>query len=193
MEKTLGEVDRTGTVQPPDPPSLAADTMSAAESLYVEHGPLMRRVAFRRFKVPYAIADELVQDVFVNYLVSQSKVHTNVRSYLIASIANACRNYWRAQQSAGKVFEDGDTDAAVSLERDIFEGLATQLAVASTLAKLPARCREALRRYYLHEEDTTSIAAAMDTSSANVNYLMHKCRKRAREIYETMTRVADHG
>jgi RNA polymerase sigma factor (sigma-70 family) len=192
MVKMASEVDRTVPMRPPDPPSPAADAVPA-ETLYVDYGPLMRRVATRRFNVPYAIADELVQDVFVNYLLSQSKVHTNVRAYLIASIANACRNYWRAQQSAGKVFEEGDTHAAVSLDRDIFEGLATQLAVASTLAKLPARCREALRRYYLHEEDTTSIAAAMATSSANVNYLMHKCRKRAREIYETMTRVSDHG
>jgi RNA polymerase sigma factor (sigma-70 family) len=188
VEKSFGEVDRTVTEWPPDS-APASETVSEAERLYVEHGPLMRRVAIRRFNVPYAIADELVQDVFVNYLLSQSKVHTNVRAYLIASICNACRNYWRAEHSAGRVFEEGDTYGAVSRDRDIFDGLATHLAVASTLAKLPPRCREALRRYYLRDEETSSIAAAMDTSAANVNYLMHKCRKHAREIYEAMTRV----
>lgn len=125
----------------------------------------MRRVAIHRFRVPRGVADELVQDVFVNYLLSPTRVHTNLRAYLIGGISNACRNYWRSRQSEGRVFIVAEQADAASRERDIFVGLATNLTVASTLAKLSPRCREALRRYYLSDEDTPSIAAAMNTSS----------------------------
>jgi RNA polymerase sigma factor (sigma-70 family) len=190
MEKSAdSEPDRDTAPGMPAGGAAPSAGEGTAERLFLEHGPRMRRVAIRRFNVPCSVADELLQDVFVNYLLSQSKVHTNVQGYLIGAISNACRNYWRAQRSEGRVFEEGDLDGAVSPDRDIFGGLATNLAVASTLARLPSRCREALRRYYLRDEDTATIARAMDTTSGNVNYLMHKCRKRAREIYETMTRM----
>lgn len=163
----------------------ASDYRMTAERVYLEAGPLMRRYAIRRFRVPAAVADELVQDVFVRYLLSPGRVRTNLRGYLIGSISNACRNYWRAQCSEDRAVTKRTTcDSTV--DRAFDARLVTQLLVVATLAKLPPRCREALRRYYLRDEDTPTIAQAMNTTCGNVNYLMHKCRKHAREVYESM-------
>lgn len=52
--------------------------------------------------------------------------------------------------------------AEVLSDEDLFEGVSLNLVVASTLAKLSSRCREALKRYYLDGEDTPTVAAALD-------------------------------
>jgi RNA polymerase sigma factor (sigma-70 family) len=72
---------------------------------------------------------------------------------------------------------------------DFSERLSLNMVVAAVLAKLGTRCKEALRRYYLEGEDTEEIARALDTTPANVNYIMFNCRKHAREIYESITQV----
>jgi RNA polymerase sigma factor (sigma-70 family) len=160
----------------------------AIDDVYLQHASLLRRVAIRKFNVPPADAENLVHDVFINYLVSTRVVRGDLRSYLVGAICNASRNYWRSRRSEGRVFADDEASSADVLSEDIFNGLARSLIVASTLARLGERCREALRRYYLDGEDTGTVAAAMNTSPSNVNYMMHVCRKRAREVYETMAR-----
>ena len=157
--------------------------------MYLEHAPVLRRVAIRKFGVPPADADALVHDVFVNCLVAARPVTTELRAYLIAAICNASRNYWRSQRSRARVFADAPLRVEEVATENTFDGLATNLTVASTLAELDSRCRETLRRYYLDGEDTATIAAAMDTTPANVNYRMHVCRKRARSIYERLSKA----
>lgn len=169
----------------------APGTAAAAGRLYLEYAPLLRRVAVRKFAIPPAEAEALVHDVFINYLVTPRRVtDRHLRAYLVASICNASRNYWRSRHTEARVFAPGacDVSRAASLD-DLAEGLARNLTVASTLAKLGARCRELLSRYYLRGETTPAVAAAMNTTASNVNYLMHVCRKRARAIYEQITRV----
>ncbi len=168
----------------------ASPAAAAAGELYLEHAALVRRVAVRKFNVPPAEAEALVHDVFINYLVMPRQVaEEHLRAYLVASICNASRNYWRARRTEARVFaDDADVTRAPSRD-DLVEGLARNLTVASTLAKLGARCRELLKRYYLRGEATPAVAAAMKTTASNVNYLMHVCRKRARAIYEEITRV----
>ena len=148
-------------------------------------------MAVRKFSVPQVEAEALVHDVFINYLVTPRKVADgHLRSYLVASICNASRNYWRARQTEARAIAVGayDLSRAASSD-DTLDGLSRNLLVASTLAKLGARCREVLHRYYLCGETTPKIAAAMATTASNVNYLMHVCRKRARAIYEQISRV----
>lgn len=162
--------------------------MGAPADAYVAHAPLLRRVAIRKFRVPPGDAEALVHDVFINYLGAVRNVRSDVRGYLVASVCNACRNYWRARRSEERVFVDGGDPERDAVDDDLFDGLAVNLLVASTLARLGDRCRDALKRYYLDGEDTLTIAAALNTSAANVNYMMHVCRKRARAIYEELAR-----
>ena len=163
-----------------------------AEQLYVDHAFLLRRIVVRKFGIPEDEAETIVHDVFVEYLVRPRGVYHNVRSYLIAAVCNASRNYWRAQRTRERYLpsEPGEVEHEIEdAGHDLFEGLSHRMIVGATLARLGDRCREILRRYYLEEEDTASIAAALDTTPSNVNYLMHVCRKKARLIYETIARV----
>lgn len=179
----------------PLPAGIALETACAeaqrncGDDIYLEHAPLLRRVAVRKFDVPPGDAEALVHDVFVNCLLTTRNVRGNLRAYLIGAICNACRNYWRTRRSERRLFAEEDEAAANLVAADLFDGLAVNLVVASTLAKLGPRCRELLRRYYLNGEDSTAIAAAMNTTPANVNYLMHVCRKHARVVYDAITRV----
>jgi RNA polymerase sigma factor (sigma-70 family) len=140
--------------------------------------------------VPPADAEALVHDVFINYLTSSRQVTTgDLRAYLVGAICNASRNYWRSRRCEGRVFSDDEPDEEeIPVVDDLFEDLVPRLVVASVLARLGSRCREVLRRYYLDGDETRSIAEGIDTTPRNVNYLMHVCRKRAREAYEAMSR-----
>ena len=171
----------------------ASPAAAAAGQLYLDYAPLLRRVAVRKFNVPPAEAEALVHDVFINYLVTPRRVmDRHLRAYLVASICNASRNYWRARHTEARVFAAGACEVSRAATHDeALEGLARTLTVASTLAKLGARCREVLQRYYLRGEPTPAVAAAMKTTASNVNYLVHVCRKRARAIYEQITRVGE--
>jgi RNA polymerase sigma factor (sigma-70 family) len=164
-----------------------ADSVAA---IYIDHALLLRRVAIRKFNVLPADAEALVHDVFINYLVGRPSV-SDLRAYLVAAICNACRNYWRSRRSEGRVFADDDCTAAADavIAGDMIEGLELRLIIASILARLGSRCREVLRRYYLDGEQTASIATSLDTTPANVNYLMHVCRKRARDAYRAIRRT----
>jgi RNA polymerase sigma factor (sigma-70 family) len=166
---------------------------NAAEQLYLDHAFLLRRIVVRKFGIPDDEAETLVHDVFVEYLVRRRDVHHNVRSYLIAAVCNASRNYWRARQTRERYLPSESStmpdEMPGGFEDAVLEGLSLRMTVGATLARLGARCREVLRRYYLEEQDTASIAAALDTTASNVNYLMHTCRKKARKIYEEIGRA----
>ena len=159
------------------------------DAVYLDHALLLRRVAIRKFNVPPSDAEGLVHDVFINYLTSTRPVRKDLRAYLVGAICNASRNYWRSRRCADRVFaDDGSSKADAAMADDLFEGLELRLVIAAVLGKLGSRCREVLRRYYLDGEETPSIAASIETTASNVNYLMHVCRKRAHDAYEAIGR-----
>ncbi|HEX3580859.1 MAG TPA: hypothetical protein VH087_03795 [Thermoanaerobaculia bacterium] len=131
--------------------------------------------------------DGLVHDVFATYLGNAAGVRGDVRRYLIGGICNAARGFWRSHEADRRLFCDDDCSEATAVAEPFDDMVALQL-VAMTLARLGARCREALERYYLLDDDTPTIACALGTTASNVNYLMHVCRKRARAIYQEIAR-----
>ncbi|MCU1348233.1 MAG: Sigma factor PvdS, controling pyoverdin biosynthesis [Acidobacteria bacterium] len=158
-----------------------------ASDIYVAYAPLLRRVAIRKFGISMADAESLVHDVFISYLSNPLRVRTNLRGYLIACICNASRKYLLSRNSESRIFaEDVPVDDVVAEET--FDGFESTQLVAATLARLPARYRDILRRHYLDGEDTKTIAAALGTTPTNINYLMHVCRIRARDIYRELNR-----
>jgi RNA polymerase sigma factor (sigma-70 family) len=170
----------------------AAPPGNMIESIYLEHAPLLRRVAVRKFGIPNPDAETLVHDVFAAYIANPGAVRANLRAYLIGAICNASRNYWRSHRLHERFFadpEEGDETETLPLAETFFDGLSLHLVIAATLARLGDRCREILRRYYFDGEDSGSIAQSLDTTPGNVNYLMHGCRKKARRIYEELTKV----
>ena len=190
MLTTLPPKSRASSSGSPTPSQLLA-SCGVIERVYLDHAPLLRRVAIRKFRIPAADAETLVHDVFAAYIANPGAVRSDLRAYLIAAICNASRNYWRSQEMRERYLvanlPDGEDDPP---HDSFFEGLSLHLVMGATLARLGDRCREVLRRFYLDGESAGSIAAAMDTTAGNVHYILHVCRKKARSIYDELTRVS---
>jgi len=133
-----------------------------------------------------------VHDVFAAYIANPGAVRSDLRAYLIASICNASRNYWRSKEMHERFFVPGGDEPAEHSgvpDNSFFEGLSLHLLMGATLARLGGRCRDVLRRFYLEGESAGAIAAALETTSGNVHYILHVCRKKARCVYDELTRV----
>jgi DNA-directed RNA polymerase specialized sigma24 family protein len=66
------------------------------EALYNEHRTLLLFIACRKFRIPDCDSENLIQDVFLSYLQTGTKIE-NVRAWLVAAMCNASRHYWRGE------------------------------------------------------------------------------------------------
>lgn len=115
-------------------------------------------------------------------------MRSDLRAYLIAAICNASRNYWRSKEMQERVFvASGEEKRDVLPDDSFFEGLSLHQVIGATMARLGERCRTVLRRFYFDGESAGNIAAAMEMTPGNVHYILHACRKKARQIYEELT------
>ena len=158
---------------------MADEREEVFEALYEQHGALLRAIATRRFGIPAADAEALVQDVYVAYF-QRSFYIREARGWLIGAIANASKHYWRSRRREVPLADDFDASA----EDAEIERWTTRATVAAMLRQLGERCRETLHRYYLREETKEQIAECLDTSPGYVLHLLVACRKRAREILD---------
>jgi RNA polymerase sigma factor (sigma-70 family) len=154
------------------------------DRLYETYVPLLRRIAMRKFNVPRADVDELVQDVFATYLTHAARVR-ELRPYLIGGICNAARQYWREADAERKVFCDANVDFAKS-DDAVLESLIRNTLMSAALSRLGESCRETLHRFYVNGESAISIAASRDTTQNSIHQLLSYCRGRAREAYRAM-------
>jgi RNA polymerase sigma factor (sigma-70 family) len=168
------------------PPSLRStgDSLSAGfDTIYDDHAPLLRAIARRKFNVPDSDIDGLVHDVFTSFLTSASRVR-ELRPYLVGGICNASRNYWRRRERDDSLFVEIDEDAVCGA--DLQQSVSRNLTLNAALSRIGDRCRNVLQRYYLESESTSTIAEAIGTSPGNVLYILHTCRKRAREFLDQL-------
>lgn len=158
------------------------------DRVYSKYVPLLRRVAMRKFNIPRADVDELVQDVFATYLTHCSRVR-ELHSYLIGGICNASRQYWREADAERRVFSDADPSHAETddllLDSVIQNGL-----MSAALSQLGESCREALHRFYVNGESAISIAESRQTTPNSIHRLLNYCRGRARKAYRAFSEVS---
>jgi RNA polymerase sigma factor (sigma-70 family) len=159
------------------------------DRLYETYVPLLRRIAMRKFAIPRADVDELVQDVFATYLTHAARVR-ELRPYLIGGICNAARQYWRAAEAQRKVFCDADP-AFAATDDALLESLIRSTLMSAALSRLGESCRETLHRFYIEGESAISIAASRDTTANSIHQLLNYCRVRAREAYRAMSEATD--
>ena len=156
----------------------------AFDELYETYVPLLHAIAVRKFGIPHADVEELVQDVFATYLTHASRVR-QVRPYLIGGICNASRQYWREAEAERKVFCDADP-ASASTEEAVLEPLMRNTVLAAALTRLGPSCRETLHRFYVDGESAISIAASRSTTPNTIHQLLSYCRTRLRAAYRKM-------
>jgi len=161
-------------------PQVRAAAAAAAE-LYTAHAPLLRYIAVTKFHVPRSDAEALVHDVFTTYFSRPGAVRSP-RPYLIGAICNAARYYWRERKNEEAALDD--SGLLPPIPEQITEDVGRKLLLATMLSRIGAKCRDLLSRYYLDGESTADIAASRGTTTDYVLFLLHRCRRRAREIVQ---------
>jgi RNA polymerase sigma factor (sigma-70 family) len=156
------------------------------DAVYREYAPLLRHIAWRRCSVPLADAEAIVHEVFATYIAAQSRV-SNLRAYLISGIYQAANRYRHHRRGEEPLTDE--VKSTCEIDDAEIDMITARLALTAALARLRPRCREILRRRYLQDEDTRTIASEMQISTDNVAYVLHGCRKRLRETYDELTRV----
>ena len=174
----------TAPVSPPAPASPAADEV---EALYIEHRTLLMYVACRKFRIPDCDAENLIQEVFLSFLQTGTRIE-NIRAWLVAAMCNASRHYWRAQgrtESLPENFADHSDPGTHGLEQKF----AMNITIRQALDYLQPRCRETLWLHYFEGRSAGDVARELETTNRYAEKLIHNCLKRVREIYLSITAV----
>jgi RNA polymerase sigma factor (sigma-70 family) len=168
----------------PVPSSPAADDV---EALYIEHRNLLLYVACRKFRIPDCDAENLIQEVFLSFLQTGTKID-NVRAWLVAAMCNASRHYWRGQ---GRVesLPDNFNDHSDPGTHGLADQFAMKMTVRQALDYLQPRCRETLWLHYFEGRSAADVARELETTNRYAEKLIHNCLKRVREIYLSITAV----
>jgi RNA polymerase sigma factor (sigma-70 family) len=170
--------------EPAPPPSTAADDV---ETLYIEHRTLLLYVACRKFRIPDSDAENLIQEVFLSFLQTGTKID-NVRAWLVAAMCNASRHYWRAQGRIESLPEDFN-DHSDPGSHGLADQFAMRMTVRQALDYLQPRCRETLWLHYFEGRSAGDVARELETTNRYAEKLIHNCLKRVREIYMNITSV----
>jgi len=156
------------------------------EHLYLAHRTLLLYVATRKFRVPDLDAENLTQEIFLDYLrATETQPVENARGWLVAAMVHSARDYWRAQGHAGVSHEMSQTD----LSNEELDALPLRITVETVMKYLPERCREVLSLHYFEGRSVHDVAKKLGTTPRYAEKLLHNCLKRARELYRDMTKL----
>lgn len=157
------------------------------EKLYVQYRTLLLSVACRKFRVPDADAEGLIQEVFLSFLQTGTRID-NVKAWLVAAVCNASRHYWRTQGKLDQLPDDY-TEQSDPRSNALLEKHAMELTIQKALGYLQPRCRETLRLHYFEGRSASEVGRELDTTTRYAEKLIHNCLKRVREIYINITAV----
>jgi RNA polymerase sigma factor (sigma-70 family) len=159
--------------------------------VYYQHARLLRMIAVRDFRVPFGDAESIVHDIFTRYFTNPGIVRGELRPYFRGAVRNECLEYWRKRERESNVFCDAADVEPNDLgdESSLADTIAMRLAVAETLSRLRPRCQDALKRFHLEGKSMHDVASELDVAPLYVRQLLHHCRKAARLIFESITRV----
>lgn len=172
---------------PPRVMSPRTNSPDDVETLYVQHRTLLLSVACRKFRVPESDAESLLQEVFLSFMQTGTKID-NIRAWLVAAICNASRHYWRTQGRVESLPEDY-MEHSDPISHALPEKRAMEMTVQQALAYLQPRCRETLRLHYFDGRSAAEVAKELETTTRYAEKLIHNCLKRVREIYLSITAV----
>ncbi len=153
-------------------PLKAAGAEEHTAAVYAGVYRLLEYVAAIRFHVPREDVRPLVHDVFVSYLRNRDRIRDE-RSWLVAAMYNACRDYLSAKVPASLV-----SDASIPPDP-----VAERADLVAVLGQLSSQCRYALRLRFVEGYSTEEAATRLGTNANNVKQIVHRCLARARALF----------
>jgi len=169
---------------PVPPPSPEPDEIG---DLYIKHRPLLLHIACRKFRIGEPDAESLLQEVFLSFMTTTTKVE-NIKAWLVAAMCNASRHYWRGQGKTESLPENFD-DHCDPKSNSIADQVAIEITLRQALDYLQPRCRHTLFLHYFEGRSAVDVAKELETTSRYAEKLIHNCLKRVREIYFSITAV----
>src|ERR1051326_3399373 len=173
-----GEKRASKAPKPVEPHLLSTDEV---EKLYLEHRTLLLFIASRKFHIADGEAENLIQDVFLSFLQTCTRID-NVRSWLVAAMCNASRHYWRAQGKTESLPDDY-ANACDPKTTGTADEHAMRLTMSKVVGYMQPKCRDTLRLHYFEGRSAIDIAKELETTPRYAEKLIHNCLRRAREIY----------
>lgn len=159
------------------PPTSAEEAITKA---YSELAARLRVISQKKFRIPEEDAEAVVNTVFEAYLRRRTTVH-DLERYLVASVCNASRDYWRAKKDTEQLPLEAD-DLIAPATADAEERLVRSLTIAVQLTRLGDECCEALCLFHLGGFSAREIAAKLGTTEQNTWQILSKCRRQAKEL-----------
>ena len=169
----MGTRDENGS----RPPASAEETITRA---YSELASRLRVISQKKFHIPEEDAEAVVNTVFEAYLRRRTTVH-DLEKYLVASVCNASRDYWRAKKDTDQMPLEAE-DLIAPATADAEERLVRSLTIAVQLTRLGDECCEALCLFHLGGFSAREIAEKLGTTEQNTWQILSKCRRQAKEL-----------
>jgi RNA polymerase sigma factor (sigma-70 family) len=194
MRDYQAAADESGPVAQPLMPAVEDHAVTAAQQpfadIYHQHARLLRVIAVRDFRVPFGDAESIVHDIFTRYFTNPGIVRGELKPYFRGAVRNECLEYWRHRARESSVFCDAESEGAeIGDGGSMADTVAVRLVVAETLARLRPRCRDALRHFHLEGKSMIEVASELGVAPLYVRQLLHHCRKAARALLESITRM----
>lgn len=161
-------------------------TGDEVEALYKQYRKLLLFTACRKFRVPDADSESLIQEVFVSYMQVGTAVR-DVRSWLVAAMCNASRSYWRAQGRTESLPDDfGERSDPQS--HTVGDSYVTKMTLAQAIKMLPERDQEMLRLHYYLGYSAADVARELDISVRYAEKRIHISLGRLRDLLMRLRR-----
>jgi RNA polymerase sigma factor (sigma-70 family) len=159
------------------PPASGEEAVTRA---YEELAVRLRVISQKKFHIPEEDAEAVVNTVFEAYIRRRATVD-DLERYLVASVCNASRDYWRAKKDTEQVPLEAE-DYMAPATADAEERLVRSLTIAVQLTRLGDQCCEALYLFHLGGFSAREIADKLGTTEQNTWQILSKCRRRAKEM-----------
>jgi DNA-directed RNA polymerase specialized sigma24 family protein len=131
--------------------------------------------------------------ISVEPLPAESRSGGSHEPYLIGAICNASRLYWRRNAAADELF-CAETPCAATPGDALQEAVEQKLLLTRVLARIGAKCRDLLQRYYLNGETTEALAVRFHSTPGSIRVRIFHCRDRARSAVACLLEsCSDHG
>lgn len=157
---------------------------AALDTSYRDNAAVLRELAERKFRVPRDEAEAIVNDVFMSLLLRADTIRQPQR-WLVGAVCHASRDYLRKRSKTEALPPDIE-DYVDPFAADSEETLIRRLTLAVAMSRLGNRCATALRMHHAEGYSAPEIARRLQISIGATEQLLHRCRKKAHEIFSRL-------
>lgn len=133
------------------------------------------KALFVQYRIPPQDTEDILQQALLALLYQRQGIR-DPEAWLLGTLRNKCRLYWRDQRR--KLYETVDSavlDYMAEPMAPAQEGADMQHDLASALERLPERCRSLLWLRYRHGYEPPEVAQRLGYSPASISKITTRC------------------